>query len=58
MRVFTDIKQRREARRWQRWSEVDPEVELRRRARVLGWFAVTFLAGVIALVVIGLVVAR
>ena len=58
MSFFTDFKQRRDARRWQRWSEVDPEDELRQRARVLGWFAMTFFALLIALIVFGLVVAR
>ena len=58
MRMLDDLKQRREARRWQRWSEVDPEEELRQRARVLGWFAMMFFAALIALIVFGLVVAR
>lgn len=58
MSVLSDLKRRRDARRWQRWSEDDPLDELGRRAGVVAKVAVTLFVVVIVLVVVGLVVAR
>ena len=58
MGVLAALKQRRDARRWQRWSEDDPMDELHHRARFGIALVLTFFALVIALVVVGLVVAR
>ena len=58
MGAFSDLRRRRDARRWQRWTEVDPEEELLRRSRVVTAAAIAFFALVAALVVVGLVVAR
>jgi hypothetical protein len=57
-RILSDLRQRRNARRWQHWSEVDPLDDYVRRARfgialVIGFFAV-----LVGLVVVGLVIAR
>ena len=57
-RSATELKQRRSARRWQRWSEVDPIDDYARRARfgVALAFALFFL--LVILLVVGLVIAR
>jgi hypothetical protein len=58
MGLVHDLRQRRRARRWQRWTEVEP---LDDNARTFGIGAVATLmlfVVVIALVVVGLVVAR
>jgi hypothetical protein len=57
-RIVNALKQRRDARRWQRWSEVDPIDDLTRRARIGIVLPFVFFGALIALVVIGLVVAR
>jgi len=58
MGIVASLKQRRDARRWQRWSEVDPDDDYARRAGIGAALAVAFFIVVIALVVIGFVVAR
>jgi hypothetical protein len=58
MGIVESLKQRRDARRWQRWSEVEPLEELSRRAGVGAGLAMAFFVLVIALVVVGFVVAR
>jgi hypothetical protein len=58
MGVVHDLRERRRARRWQRWTEVEPLDDYAR------WFGIGAVATfvlfvvVIALVVVGLVVAR
>jgi hypothetical protein len=54
-RIVERAKQRRDARRWQRWSEVDPLEEAAKRARYvvalfLGLFVLLIAALVFALV--------
>ena len=58
MKTMRTIRERRGARRWQRWTEVEPEDDYARRAGfgvglVLGFFLL-----VIVLVIVGLVIAR
>jgi hypothetical protein len=52
------LKERRLARRWQRWTEVEPLDDYRRRAGIGMAVALALFALVIALVVVGLVFAR
>src|SRR5439155_11436846 len=58
MRSIHELRQRRSARRWQRWSEVDPLDDYARRAGfgVALAFALFFL--LVILLVVGLVIAR
>jgi hypothetical protein len=58
MGVIADLRRRRDARRWQRWTEVEPEEELHRRAGVVTAIGVALFALLIAVVVVGLVAAR
>jgi hypothetical protein len=58
MRAIDDLRRRRDARRWQRWTEVDPEDELGRRSGVVTAIAIAFFTLVLAIIVVGLVVAR
>ena len=58
MGALADLRRRRDARRWQRWTEVDPEEDLERRSGIGAAIAILFFALVIAVVVVGLVVAR
>ena len=58
MSVLDDLKRRRDARRWQRWTEVDPEDELERRAGFGAAVALGLFLAIIVLVVVGLVIAR
>ncbi len=58
MGVVGQLRQRRAARRWQRWTEVDPEDELARRAGIGVAFVLVFFGLLIVLVILGLVVAR
>jgi hypothetical protein len=58
MGVVQDLRERRRARRWQRWTEVDPLDDYARRFGIGAAAAFVLFAVVIALVVVGLVVAR
>jgi hypothetical protein len=58
MGIVDSLKQRRDARRWQRWSENDPLDDYARKAGIGAAVAVAFFALVIVLVVVGFVVAR
>ena len=54
-RIVESLKQRRDARRWQRWSEIDPMDDLAHRSRIgvavaLGLFVLLVAALVLALV--------
>ena len=57
-RSADDIKQRRLARRYQRWSEVDPLDDYARRARYGLAAALGLFLLLAALVVVGLIFAR
>ena len=52
-RIVEAVKQRRAARRWQRWSEDDPLDDLARRSRI----GVAVAVGLFVLVVVALVLA-
>jgi hypothetical protein len=58
VRVFDDLLTRRRARRWQRWTEIEPEEDYLQRAGIGTAIAVVFFVLVIALIVVGLVLAR
>jgi hypothetical protein len=58
MGVIGDLRRRRGARRWQRWTEVEPEEDLHRRAGIVTAIFVVFFVLLIAVIVIGLVAAR
>jgi hypothetical protein len=53
-----DLNERRRARRWQRWTEVEPLDDYARRFGIGAMITALFFVAVIALVVLGLVVAR
>jgi hypothetical protein len=57
-RIINELKQRRNARRWQRWSEVDPLDDWTRRAKLGVVLPFLFFFLLLALLVVGLVVAR
>jgi len=58
MGVVGDLRRRRGARRWQRWTEVEPEEDLHRRAGIVTAIFIVFFVLLIAVIVIGLVAAR
>jgi hypothetical protein len=58
VRVLDTLLTRRRARRWQRWTEVEPEEDYLRRAGIGTAIAGAFFVLVIAVIVIGLVVSR
>ena len=53
--VFADLRTRREARRWQRYTEVAPEDDFAHRTGILSMIAVVFMLLVFALVIVGLI---
>jgi hypothetical protein len=58
MGVVQELRERRPARRWQRWSEVEPLGDYARRFGIGAAAALALFIVLIALVVVGLVVAR
>ena len=58
MGIVQTLRERRSARRWQRWTEVEPLDDYARRFGVGAAAAMVFFVLVIALVIVGLVVAR
>ena len=58
IRIVSALKDRRLGRRWQRWSEVDPLDDYARRAGIAVALAFALFLLLLALVVVGLVVAR
>jgi hypothetical protein len=57
MGAIGDYRRRREAKRWQRWTEVDPEEDFARRAGIFTMIFVVFMLLLVVLVVVGLVLA-
>ena len=53
--MLGELLTRRRARRWQRWTEVDPVDDYTRRAGIVATIAGAFMFAVFALVVVGLV---
>ena len=58
MGIVQTLRERRSARRWQRWTEVDPLDDYARRFGIAAAAVMALFLLVIALVVVGLVVAR
>jgi hypothetical protein len=56
--ILDDLRRRRAARRFQRWSEVEPEEDWARRAGVGTAVAVALFVAIAAFIVVGLVFAR
>ena len=57
MGAISDYRRRRAARRWQRWTEVEPEEDFARRAGIFTMIFVVFMLLLIVLVVVGVVLA-
>ena len=57
MGAVGDYRRRRQAKRWQRWTEVDPEEDFARRAGIFTMIFVVFMLLLVVLVVVGLVLA-
>jgi hypothetical protein len=53
-----ELRNRRRARRWQRWSEIEPEDDYVRWARVGAIVATAFFVVLFGMLVIGLVFLR
>jgi hypothetical protein len=58
VRVIDDLLTRRRARRWQRWTEVDAQEDYARRASIGTAIAGGFFVLVVAVIIVGLVLAR
>ena len=57
MSVLGELLKRRRARRWQRWTEVAPEDDFLRRAALVTRIFVVIMVLVLALIVLGVVLA-
>jgi hypothetical protein len=57
MGAISDYRRRREAKRWQRWTEVEPEEDFARRAGIFTMIFVVFMLLLLALIVVGVVLA-
>jgi hypothetical protein len=58
MGVVQDLRERRRARRWQRWTEVEPLDDYARVFGIGAAAALVLFVLIMTLVVVGLVVAR
>ena len=54
---LSQVRNRHQARRWQRWTEVAPEDDFARRAGILTAIAVAFMLILLAAIVVGLILA-
>jgi hypothetical protein len=57
MRAVGEYRRRRQARRWQRWSEVEPEDDFVRRAGVVTTIFIVLMLLLLVLIVVGVVLA-
>ena len=57
MSVFSELLNRRRARRWQRWTEVAPEDDYLRPARVVTTIFVVIMLVLLVGIVVGLILA-
>ena len=57
MSVFSDLLDRRRARRWQHWTEVAPEVDYLRPARIITTIFVVVMLVIFVGIVVGLILA-
>ena len=58
MGILGELQNRRRARRWPRWTEIDPEADYTRRAGIGAAIGAVFLFGVFVMIVVGLVFLR
>jgi len=56
--VVEQLVTRRRARRWQRWTEVEPEADYVRRAGIVAAIGAVLMFGLFVAIVIGLVFLR
>jgi hypothetical protein len=56
--IVSTVRNKLRARRWQRWSEVEPEEEWERRSTIGTVVFVVFFALLIGVIVIGLLAGR
>jgi hypothetical protein len=56
--IVSTVRNRLRARRWQRWSEVEPEEDWERRSTIGTVVFVLFFVLLIGVIVIGLLAAR
>jgi hypothetical protein len=56
--IVSTVRNKLRARRWQRWSEVEPEEEWERRSTIGTIVFVVFFALLIGVIVIGLLAGR
>jgi hypothetical protein len=57
MGAIGDYRRRRAAKRWQRWTEVEPEEDFARRAGIFTMIFVIFMLLLLVLIVVGVVLA-
>ena len=57
MGAISDYRRRREAKRWQHWTEVEPEEDFARRAGIFTMIFVVFMLLLLVLIVFGVVLA-
>jgi hypothetical protein len=57
VRVLSELLDRRRARRWQRWTEVEPEVDYLRPARIITTIFVAVMLILLVGIVVGLILA-
>jgi hypothetical protein len=56
--IVSTVRNRLRARRWQRWSEVEPDEDWQRRSTIGTIVFVIFFALLIGVIVVGLLAAR
>ena len=56
--IVSTVRNRLRARRWQRWSEVDPDEDWERRSTIGTIVFVVFFVLLIGVIVVGLLAAR
>ena len=57
MRAVGEYRRRRQARRWQRWTEVEPEDDFLRRAGIITSIFIVLMLGLFVLIIVGVVLA-
>jgi hypothetical protein len=57
VRAVGEYRRRRQARRWQRWTEVEPEDDFLRRAGVITSIFIVLMLVLFVLIVVGVVLA-
>jgi hypothetical protein len=57
MRAVGEYRRRRQARRWQRWTEVEPEDDFVRRASIITSIFIVLMLGLFVLIIVGVVLA-